>query len=60
MYIESLFSLWKRMLNTKQMMVKTLNGFSARTSYLSALTNILFDLNVKFGYNKFSMKQWVL
>ena len=60
MYIESLFSLWKRMLNTKQMMVKTLNGFSARASYLSALTNILFDLNIKFGYNKFSMKQWVL
>jgi hypothetical protein len=35
------------------MMVKTSNGFSARASYLSALTNILFDLNVKFGYTKF-------
>lgn len=60
MYIETLFSLWKRMLNTKQMMVKTLNGFSAKTAYLCALTNILFDLNVKFGYNRLSMKQWVL
>jgi hypothetical protein len=60
MYIESLFSLWKRMLNTKQMTIKTLNGFSARTAYLCALTNILFDLNIKFGYNRFSMKQWTL
>lgn len=60
MCVETLFSLWKRMLNTKQMLVKTLNGFSARTAYLCALTNILFDLNEKFGYNRFSMKQWVL
>ena len=60
MLIESLFSLWKRMLNTKQMMVKTLNGFNARASYLCALTNILFDLNIECGYNKFSMKQWTL
>ncbi len=59
-YVESLFSLWKRMLNTKQMMVKSLKGFSAKTAYLCALTNILFDLNTELGYNRFSMKQWVL
>lgn len=58
MVVETVFSLWTRMCNMKKSFHRSVKGFKAKVAYLIALTNNLFDLNVKLGYNEFSLVNW--
>ena|SRR6185295_4544351 len=60
MYVETLFSLWERICNAKRSFHRTVLGFTAKTAFLVALTNIAFSLNESFGFNRFSLVQWAL
>lgn len=60
MLVESLFSLWTRICQMKHSFHRTIAGFKAKVAYLVALTNLVFSLNQKLGFDKFSMVQWAL
>jgi len=60
MGVETLFSLWTRILNMKKSFHRTTAGFKAKLSYLAALTNIIVGKNEELGFAKLSMVQWSL
>lgn len=60
MGVETLFSLWTRVLNMKKSFHRTTEGFRAKLSYLAALTNIIVRKNEELGFAKLSMVQWSL
>ena len=60
MGVETLFSLWTRILNMKKSFHRTTEGFRAKLSYMIALTNIIVEKNEELGFAKFSMVQWSL
>jgi len=60
MGVETLFSLWTRILNMKKSFHRTKEGFRAKIAYLAALTNIIVGKNEKLGFAKLSMVQWSL
>ena len=60
MGVETLFSLWTRVLNMKRSFHRTPEGFKAKLAYLAALTNIIVGKNEELGFAKLSMVQWSL
>lgn len=60
MGVETLFSLWTRILNMKKSFHRTIGGFKAKLSYMAALTNIIIGKNEELGFAKLSMAQWSL
>ena len=60
MAVETLFSLWTRVLNMKKSFHRTTEGFKAKLSYMAALTNIIVGKNEELGFAKLSMVQWSL
>lgn len=60
MGVETLFSLWTRILNMKKSFHRTTEGFKAKLSYMVALTNIIVGKNEELGFAKLSMVQWSL
>lgn len=60
MRVETLFSLWTRILNMKKSFHRTTQGFKAKIAYLAALTNIIVNKNEDLGFARLSMVQWSL
>lgn len=60
MGVETLFSLWTRILNMKKSFHRKTEGFRAKLRYLAALTNIIMRKNEELGFAKLSMVQWSL
>jgi hypothetical protein len=60
MGIETVFSLWTRICNLKNMFVRSVKAFKSRILYLAAFHNIALKLNKSLGINNLSLAHFAL
>jgi hypothetical protein len=60
MGIETVFSLWTRVCNLKNMFVRSVKAFKSRITYLAAFHNIALKLNKSLGVNNLSLAHFAL
>lgn len=60
MGIETVFSLWTRVCNLKNMFVRSVKAFKSRILYLAAFHNIALKLNKSLGINNLALAHFAL